>query len=512
METISPLSITSEPMIFAEAGEPDPVQAATIILRAYGARAISLITAPHIQDGGHALPSRLSANDCYVALDEACRKVARVALRRWRQAGAAGRFADALPALFPDPTAYVARAIKSVISDAARNARRDVPTISLDRPIGGEDDCPLSLADTIAETRHDLLPEDALLEQDERARFRAALKQAFRTIPANYLVALRRDLLRERNRKAGEARTPESDRERQTVCRARAALAQILKREAGSDNPYVQILAQQRSSRVRQKAQPTPSWTGERQEALFRRILETPWAARSQADSGDSVEEAIVNDVTATTSAAPPSPELRQAMRVLDLYTVDRPVPSSEVARSIYDEARTLRKAGKIEEALHAYRRTYEAEPTFIAALNEVGVMFSQLGNLRDALHVYLSIIERYPSSEHCYIAATNAADIYLTWYDAGRNRERNIALAQQYAKLAMEHPRPMRACNLILAYVKDRYYEDARSVLQQIVETNAPECPAEKFLQTVFQIRDTDLIAWWNWLEQHMTKEQQGS
>ena len=62
-------------------------------------------------------------------------------------------FATALDAIFPDPAAYLTRCIRSVISDAERLARREVPTVSLDQPIGGGDgDNALSLRDTIADT------------------------------------------------------------------------------------------------------------------------------------------------------------------------------------------------------------------------------------------------------------------------------------------------------------------------------------------------------------------------
>src|ERR1700731_3988089 len=61
----------------------DPLQAAEIVLRRFAARAISLLTQPRNLDDGRCLPARLSANDCYVALDEACRKMARVAVRKY---------------------------------------------------------------------------------------------------------------------------------------------------------------------------------------------------------------------------------------------------------------------------------------------------------------------------------------------------------------------------------------------------------------------------------------------
>jgi tetratricopeptide (TPR) repeat protein len=293
------------------------------------------------------------------------------------------------------------------------------------------------------------------------------------------------------------------------VCRARAALVTILKRECGEDNPFIRLLAQQRSSRVRRKPQPSAGWSGERQESLFRKLMQTGWAERAAARTDESVDEAVVNEVSKVSPAAPPSPELRQAMRVMDLYTVDQSRPKTPQALELYARARELRQAGKLEEALKHYRACYDAEPTFIEALNEVGVMYSQLGNLRDALKVYLTIIERDPPGEHKYIAATNAADIYLTWFDAGRNRERNIEQATHFAKLAMQKPTPMRACNLLLAYAKDRFYDDARQVMEFVLKTNSPSCPAEKFLQTLFQIRDADLVAWWSWLDAEIEKEQ---
>lgn len=499
-----------EPEVHA-AIDADPIGAAEAILRRYGARSISMLTAGHQTEDGRRIPARLSPNDCYVALEEACRKMARVAVRNWRRDFAPdGRPLEAcLDRLFPDPVAYLARAIKSVVADAGRAARRELPAVSLEQPLGGEDgDSALHLGDTLSEERSWKLPEQALLEQNDRQQFRNALLKALGTIPENYRAALQRDLARERERQSGAKVAPETDRERQTVCRARAALSEILKRECGEDNPFVRLLLQQRSSRVRRKPQPSASWTGERQEALFRKLMQSGWSERAATTTDDSVEEAVVNEVSAASSVAPPSPEMRQAMRVLDIYTVDYPTPRTATAQELYQRARTLRQAGKLEEALKYFRACYEAEPTFVEALNNVGNLYSQLGQLRDALKVFLSIVERDEPGDHKYIAATNAADIYLTWFDAGRNRERNIEQAIHYAKLAMQKPTPMRACNLLQAYVKDRYYEDARRVMDAVLRANAPACPSEKFLQTLFQIRDSDLISWWNWLDAEMETE----
>jgi tetratricopeptide (TPR) repeat protein len=263
---------------------------------------------------------------------------------------------------------------------------------------------------------------------------------------------------------------------------------------------------------VRQKTSRSPNWTAERQSDLFRRLLNTPWSERAEevAHPEDNVEEAIVNEVSAAQNVAPPSPEMRQTMRVMDTYTLgDNPTAESSEAQTLYAQARAARYAGKIEEAIRLYRAAYALEPDFLAAYNEVGVLLSQSGNLRDALKVYLAIIEHPKAGDHKYIAATNAADIYLTWFDAGRNRERNIERATHYAKLAMEKPTPMRACNLLLAYVKDRYYREAQQVMETVLRSNLSACPAEKFLQTLFQIRDADLVAWWAWLDGELGKDE---
>lgn len=514
MEGILPV-LTHDVTIEARAAAPnigsqefcDPAQAAEIVLRRFGARAISILTSPRELEDGRCIPARLSANDCYVALEESCRKMARVASRKYQSDPTlqAMGFADALAAIFPDPAAYLTRCIRSVISDSERLTRREPPAISLDQPIGGNGETGLSLRDTIADTSVSAKPEESLIDRDERRLFRQALAKALKSIPQNYLDAIQRDMARERERENGARVAPESDRERQTVCRARAALSTILKRERGPDNPFIHLLAQQRSSRVRQKSSPSANWSSERQQSLFRRLLSSSWQERASnaTHPDENIEEAVVNEVSAGANAAPPSPEMRQSMRVLDLFVLDNdPRSQDPAAQSYYDQALKVRKSGKIEEAIKLYGAAYAADPSFLAAHNEVGVLLMQTGNLRDALQIYLNVVERPDAGEQKYIAANNAADVYLTWYDAGRNRERNIERATHFARMAMEHPTPMRACNLLLAYVKDRYYIEAQQVMNSILQANLPTCPAEKFLQTLFQIRDADLVAWWNWLD----------
>ena len=83
---------------------------------------------------------------------------------------------------------------------------------------------------------------------------------------------------------------------------------------------------------MRKKAQPTSKWSGERQEALFRRLMETGWAQRAAEAPDGAVDEAVAHDVTTAKSSAPPSPEMRQAMRVLDLYTVDYAKPKTNAS------------------------------------------------------------------------------------------------------------------------------------------------------------------------------------
>ncbi len=503
-------SVTKE----AVSQEIDPVQAAEVILRRFAARAISILTNPRTLEDGRVLPARLSANDCYVVMEEACRKMARVALRKYQATPAlqAMGYNRALDEIFPDPAAYLTRCIRSVVSDGERAARRDVPTVSMDQPLGGDGENTLCLRDTFADQNEAAQPEEALIAQDERQQFRKALSTALQAIPKNYLEALQRDINRDRERQNGLKVAPETDRERQTVCRARAALSEILKRECGLDNPFVRLLAQQRSSRVRQKQTAVPNWTKERQNDLFRRLMSTSWKERAAvADHPeDNVDEAIINDVSGAKGVAPPSPEMRQTMRVMDAYTLnDNPKSQISEAQELYNRAYSTRSAGKIEDAIRLYRAAYEQDPQFYAALNEVGHLLTQTGNLRDALKAFLTIIEHAQTGDDKYIAATNAADIYLTWFDAGRNKERNIERATHYAQMAMQKPTPMRACNLLLAYVKDRYYVEAQKLMDTVLKANWPSCQAEKFLQTLFQIRDADLIAWWNWLDGELGKDE---
>lgn len=503
----------------SEAPASDVVSVADEVLSRLGPRAVTLLSTSRVLDDGRTLAPRMSANDCYVALPEACRKVARVVVARRRSMGPAGAGAP-FETIFPDPVAYLARAIRSVVSDAGRTERRAPVCLSLDAaamaPRSGGDGG-FTLADVVPEEDTERLPEQRLLDRSERGEFRAALKKALDLVPANYRAALARDMRREKARQAGRPVEPATAVERQTLCRARAAVAEVIRTECTADNPFVWMLGRQRSNRASGRTSATAlketpakstSWSGERQDALMRRLLDIGWKDRAGGAADGHVTEAIVNDVTQSAGVAPPSPEVRQAMRVLDLFTVDRKSPLSEPARTLYDEARRLRAEGKIEDALSRYRACYEAEPQFVEALNEVGVMYSQLGRLREALRVYLAIIDLDPAGPHRHIAATNAADIYLTWYDAGRNKDRNIELARQYAEMAMVRPSPMRACNLILALVKDRYFTEARQVLERVVREDRDECKAQKFLETLFQIRDSDLVTWWTWLEASLSKE----
>ncbi len=490
--------------------EPDTVEAASIIFRRYGARSITFLTGYASDDPGRDKANRISPNDCYAAMDMAVRKMARVALHKYHSDYLPDGipFETALTRIFPDPVAYLAKAIRSVIADAERLNRKEIKTISLSTPLGSDDGGKtLYLDDVLVEEDASKLPEQYLLDSEDSHNFQFALNKALASIPAHYLQAIRRDMEREKSREEGVKLSPETDRERQMVCRARAALVNILRSECGEDNPYVMMLSKQRSGRVRHSAK-TGGWSGVREETLIRKLLQSDWRRRTTADSEGVVDEAVVNEVTNPSNVASPSPDMRQAMRVLDVYTVSYPTPNTDITRDLYDRARSARKSGRLEEAYQLYMGCYEAEPAFIEALNNAGNVLSQMGRLREALKIFMDIIEMNPPGDHKYIAATNAADIHLTWYDSGRNRERNIEKAIELATLAMRKPTPMRACNLVLAYVKDRYYYEAKNVLQTTINANTPECGAEKFLQTLFQIRDKDLISWWNWLEEELNKE----
>ena len=491
----------------------DPVAVASTIRSMYAAKAISSLSNPRTLEDGRTILPRLSANDCYVALEEACHKMARVAARKISSEPALGKapVGEALGKIFPEPVAYLIRAIRSVVADAEREVRRETPAISFDQPLGYSGDGAFTLKDTLSDDHLEAQPEAALIDADERLRFRKALATALKSVSPQYLAALERDMTRNRGREEGLKTPASTDRERQTVCRARAALSEILKRECGLDNPFIQLIAQGRGSRVRRNRNGDKNdWNSARQDALYHRLLETAWTERTDTPVSETAEEAIVNEVSAAKLVAPPSPEMRQTLRVMDTYTLsDNPTASITEAQSLYDQAREARNLrNDLDGAIRLYRQAFTADPKFFAALSEVGVLLSQQGNLREALDVYLAIIEDPNAGDNKFIAATNAADIFLTWYDMGRTREKNIERALHYAQMAMQKPSPMRACNLLIAYVKDKYYREAQQVMDMVLHNSIPGCSGEKFLQTLFQIRDADLVAWWNWLDEELGKD----
>ena len=60
----------------------------------------------------------------------------------------------------------------------------------------------------------------------------------------------------------------------------------------------------------------------------------------------------------------------------------------------------------------------------------------------------------------------------------------------------------------IILVHKRLYLLLEAQQVMDSILQANLPSCPAEKFLQTLFQIRDADLVSWWNWLDGELATE----
>jgi len=93
---------------------------AQIIRERYGARAVSIVTDPE-------RAGRLSVNDVWVALYDACHKMSRVALRRHEARGGDDDTPLALETLFPEPLAYLICSLLSVVQDARRVRRAGRP-------------------------------------------------------------------------------------------------------------------------------------------------------------------------------------------------------------------------------------------------------------------------------------------------------------------------------------------------------------------------------------------------
>lgn len=482
-----------------------------VLLDLYGARAVTSLVSPRKMPDGKVFCPKLSANDCYSVLHEACRKMARVAIRTYEDRFSAEiGFGMALRFIFPDPIAYLARAIRSVLSDAGRTERQQAPTVSLDMPIAGSGELSLCLKDLIADTSIENQPEAALISSSDRLEFSSGLLNAFHELPDNYREALITDMERDRARERGEYQQPETDKERQVVCRARAAVHKILLKNCDLSNEYIQFLNRSRITKISGKKVMKTEWNAEKQEILFE-TLQNHYLSALHSESVEDSGEAIVNEVNGVSPRRSPSSRMRNGTRVVDTFSLnDSPQTTSMVAQKLYDSARDARYSGDLEGAVQQYRAAFVEDKTFYPAMVEAGVVLHQIGKLRDALQCFLVVLQDDDSGEERYLAATNAADIYLTWYDTGRNQEKNIENALSCARFAMQSPTPMRACNLILACVKDRYYQEAKQVLESVLGNNSNQCPADKFLITLAHLKDADLYSWYNWLCNEIGKDDQ--
>ncbi len=482
-----------------------------VLLDLYGARAVNSLVSPRRMPDGKVFCPKLTANDCYSVLHEACRKMARVALRTYEDRFSSDiSFGMALRFIFPDPIAYLGRAIRSVLSDAGRTERQQAPTVSLDTPISGSGELTLCLKDLIADTSIDNQPEAALISSSERLEFSSGLLDAFNQLPANYRDALIADMERDRARERGAYQLPETDKERQVVCRARAAMHKILLKNCDLSNEYIQYLNRSRVSKTSSKKVVKTGWNAEKQENLFE-TMHAHYLSVVNSEHLEFCSEAIVNEVNGVSPKRSPSTRMRNGTRVVDTFSLnDSPQTTNIAAQKLYETARDARYSGDLEGAVQQYRAAFAEDKTFYPAVVEAGVVLHQLGKLRDALQCFLAVLQHDDSSEERYLAATNAADIYLTWYDTGRNQEKNIENALSCARFAMQSPTPMRACNMILACVKDRYYQEAREVLETVLAANTDQCPADKFLNTLAHIKDADLYSWYNWLYNEFGKDDQ--
>jgi hypothetical protein len=491
-----------------------------VIRERFGARAVSHIAA--------SVPVRVET--LWAGMYDACHKMARVACGRYAKYDGECRtrgetplpFADSLNTLFPAPSTpaiYLACAIRSVLKDASRTWRKVAgrEALSLDDPVFAGKRSALTIGDRLEERLPRRLPEEALREQaarQERAAVVGALPVALAALSADYRAAIISQRERKARREAGEPLRPMTAPERQRLSRAREALlreiARLLGERARADNTVFQALCAgqpRQEAKRRHAAKRAPAsepWTEARQERLFRHLTEGGWARRARALPGGNVEEAVVHELNAARAAPAPGKAFRKAVRVLDRYGMKAPTPQGAQAAQQWDEARELRRAGKLEEAAAAFLACHAAEPEFVEARIAAAVTLFRLGQLDAARAHYLDIIRRCPQGAYRSVAASNLSEIYLTWFRIGRgSKELHIGEAVCYAQMGMAQPSPARAANLLLAYVADRRFYEAEAFLTEVFAANDPACLPEDLLRLLAQIRDNDLIAFWNWLEE---------
>jgi len=498
---------------------------AQIIRERYGARAVSIVTGPE-------RAGRLSVNDAWVALYDACHKMSRVALRRHEARGGDDDTPLALETLFPEPLAYLICSLLSVVQDARRIGRIEKAeadrTTSLDAGLSNLDGAGANgsfspmLARRLVEDRALLLPEAALLHAQERQDWKInarALDAAARALPAAQTEVILADL--RRRRLLQSALPPASDVQRQRLRRARKALAkraECLLRASEtceSEPPWFgdkagAVRVNRSSPRRAVGALPVPTteegWDEKRLGALLReRFGDAAWTERVTSPNGD-VEEAVVHDIGGGGDA--PSAALRAAVRVMDRAALKAsPVPRTEAAQTLWDEGRSLRKQGKLEEATRAFRACNRAEPSFSPARIAGGVTLFRLGRLAEARDLYLDVARNPNAGADRFVAASNVSEVYLTWFRTGHgDKERNLNLALYWATRGLEQPTPARAVNLLLAYVEDRRFREATGALRALLVARPETCPPDALLRTLSQIQEPSLLAWWRWLENNPT------
>lgn len=88
-------------------------------------------------------------------------------------------------------------------------------------------------------------------------------------------------------------------------------------------------------------------------------------------------------------------------------------------------QAQELYSQGKIQEAKTQYESILEKEPKNILALNSLGNIWRDMGNLENAEATYLEVIKIDPRYEYVY---RNIVTIYQLWEDETMQKEKLVA------------------------------------------------------------------------------------
>ncbi|MBE7412558.1 MAG: tetratricopeptide repeat protein [Leptospiraceae bacterium] len=137
-------------------------------------------------------------------------------------------------------------------------------------------------------------------------------------------------------------------------------------------------------------------------------------------------------------------------------------------AKKLYNQALACEEAGDIEDAIQFYKSSIELDPSFVKSYQNLGSLYSRLGNRKDAYNLFLKASDISPSSETFF---NLAVEEYKT---------DNIENAILHLKKSLEF---------------DKRYINAHLLLANAYERSGKEEKTEIYLQNSYKINPKNKV-----------------